>query len=567
MYFDTPVAVPDKPGKMTFRQRGKSVYVSYESDRTYDPARKYTLVKRVTVGKLVDPSDRSRMYPNANFAVLFPEQVPEEREEASRSSCLRIGTYAVMRQIASDYGLPAMLSDVLGERDGRLMLDLAFYSVVTEGNAAQHYPAYAYSHPLATQGMRIYSDSKVSELLRSVGEKEACVPFLNRWNEGRDHREKVWISYDSTNKDCQAGEISMVETGRTKDNLTGPVFNVAVAYDKTNSVPLFYEEYPGSIVDVSQLQLMLEKARSYGYRHCGFILDRGYFSRDNIAYMDECGYSFVMMVKGMAKLVSSVVEEVRGTFESDRDRCARRFHTYGATVVRPLYASDEKPRWIHVYYSAGRVAREREALESNLDKAARLMRKMVGKEWTMPDSYSRYYEACYDDAGCFMCARERKDAISRELELAGYFAIVTSDEMTAEEALTLYKSRDASEKLFCASKSFLGGRALRVHSDESASGKLLAEFVALIVRNRMHVLLSDRAAQGSTKANCLTVPAAIRELEKIEVVRQADGVYRLDHAVTATQREVLAAFGMDADAIKRVADEIGSQLQEIRKES
>ncbi|MGN0078551.1 MAG: transposase [Coriobacteriales bacterium] len=566
MYLKTPVAVPDEPGKIVFTRKRDSVYVYLEIGRTYDPARKFTIPRRVTIGKLVDPEDRSLMYPNENYAKRCPLEVPEEREGSMRSSCLRIGTYAVMSRIASDCGLPAMLSDVLGERDGGLMLDLAFYSVATEGNAAQHYPAYAYSHPLATQGMRIYSDSKVSELLHAAGEREAPAAFLNRWNEGRDHREKVWISYDSTNKDCQAGDISMVETGRTKDGLTGPMFNVAVAYDRTNSVPLFYEEYPGSIVDVSQLQLMLEKARAHGYRHCGFILDRGYFSRDNIAYMDECGYSFVMMVKGMSKLVSSVVEEVRGTFESDRDRCARRYHAYGTTVVRPLYASDKKPRWVHVYYSAGRVAREREAIESDLDKQARLMRKMEGREWTMPDSYSARFEAYYDEEGVFLCARERKGAIKRELELAGYFAIVTSDEMTAEEALALYKARDASEKLFCGSKSFLGGRALRVHSDESASGKLLAEFVALIVRNRMHVLLADLAAAGSKKANCLTVPAAVRELEKIELVRQADGVYRLDHAVTATQREVLSAFGMDADAIKKAAADISSQLQENGKE-
>ena len=33
-----------------------------------------------------------------------------------------------------------------------------------------------------------------------------------------------------------------------------------------------------------------------------------------------------------------------------------------------------------------------------------------------------------------------------EIKLCGYFAIVTSDKMTAEEALILYKSRDGSEK-------------------------------------------------------------------------------------------------------------------------
>ena len=32
-------------------------------------------------------------------------------------------------------------------------------------------------------------------------------------------------------------------------------------------MPLFYESYPGSIVDVSQLQYMLEKAKGYGLDH------------------------------------------------------------------------------------------------------------------------------------------------------------------------------------------------------------------------------------------------------------------------------------------------------------
>lgn len=32
----------------------------------------------------------------------------------------------------------------------------------------------------------------------------------------------------------------------------------------------------------------------------------------------------------------------------------------------------------------------------------------------------------------------------------------------------------------------------------------------------------------------MTVPGAIRELEKIEMIKGIDGIYRLDHAVTAT---------------------------------
>ena len=39
----------------------------------------------------------------------------------------------------------------------------------------------------------------------------------------------------------------------------------------------------------------------------GFILVRGYFSYGNIEYMDKCGYSFVIMLKGMASFVNQLV--------------------------------------------------------------------------------------------------------------------------------------------------------------------------------------------------------------------------------------------------------------------
>ncbi len=54
----------------------------------------------------------------------------------------------------------------------------------------------------------------------------------------------------STNKNCQAGNIDMVEFGHPKVDRGLPVVNIAMAYDANNEIPLFYEEYPGSIVDV-----------------------------------------------------------------------------------------------------------------------------------------------------------------------------------------------------------------------------------------------------------------------------------------------------------------------------
>lgn len=65
-------------------------------------------------------------------------------------------------------------------------------------------------------------------------------------------------------------------------------------------------------MDVSQLQYVLEKFHGYGYKNIGFFLDRGYFSRDNIAFMDKCKYDFVIMVKGRGSFVNKLILDKKG---------------------------------------------------------------------------------------------------------------------------------------------------------------------------------------------------------------------------------------------------------------
>ena len=159
-----------------------------------------------------------------------------------------------------------------------------------------------------------------------------------------------------------------------------------------------------------------------------------------------------------------------------------------------------------------------------------------------------------------VCAIEKSSVTEEELKMCGYFCIIISENMKAKEAVELYKSRDASEKLFRADKTFLGNRSMRIYTGDALEGKMLIAFVALIIRNRMYTMLKDEEERLLSSPNFMNVPAAIRELEKIEMIRQADGVYRLDHAVTANQKTILKAFGIDANYIKRKTEQISNEL-------
>ena len=576
MYLDAYVKVPEVKGKITFRTKGNTTYVEFEYDRVYSTEKQYTDVKRKTIGKLAD-EDKRIMQPNENFIKFFPDtELPEERDRSSRSCGLRIGTWVVIRKIVNEYKLTEILGRYLPWKDVGLFLDLAAYSIIEEDNRAQHYPAYAYSHPLFSEGMRIYSDSKVSEFLNTM-DADTSVMFQNDWNAERNHRERIYFSYDSTSKICEAGDLRIVEVGHSKENVETDIFNYAIAYDTKNREPLFYEIYPGSINDMSQFQCTVEKAKGYGYKKIGFVLDRGYFSKDNIYQLEDSGYSFVMMLKGKADLVQKWVLENKGSFETSRSCNIPAYQVYGKTIEKKIFGTDKKPRYIHLYHSSSLEADERTGVEKKINQLTAFLNSHINQFRDFGPGMETYFELHYDEnakktgkkdkdtadssARKFVFFEEKMPVIELELKLCGYFVIVTSEKMTAKEALEIYKGRDASEKLFLSDKTFLGNHCLRIGSDESATSKIFIEFVALIIRNRMYNYLKDEMKEMATKPNYMTVPAAIRELDKIEMSRQLDGVYRFDHAITAKQKTILGAFGLTDANVKYRAQEISKMLE------
>ena len=235
MYLNCKVKIPETNGKITVKTISGTPYVYYEHGRTYLKDKKYNTPKRTCIGKR-DPEQPSFLYPNEKFLKFFPrELLPIEMDGQQRSGCLHIGAFLVVRKIVSDYRLDEMIARIIG-RDAGLFLDLAAYSIITEDNAGQYYPDYAYNHVLFTGNMRIYSDSKVSSFLQEVTVDQR-ISFLNEWNRKRDHREKIYISYDSTNKASQAGDISLIELGHAKDGVEADIFNYSIAYDRNNREP------------------------------------------------------------------------------------------------------------------------------------------------------------------------------------------------------------------------------------------------------------------------------------------------------------------------------------------
>ena len=151
--------------------------------------------------------------------------------------------------------------------------------------------------------------------------------------------------------------------------------------------------------------------------------------------------------------------------------------------------------------------------------------------------------------------------IDQQIKLCGYFAIVSSENMSAKDAMELYKGRDVSEKLFRGDKSYLGNKTERNYSLESVESKIFIEFVAIIIRCKIYTKLKEYCVKNNLTDNYMTVPAAIRELEKIEMVRRLDSVYHLSHSLTATQKTILKALNISEIQLNGILEKISKTLE------
>lgn len=133
----------------------------------------------------------------------------------------------------------------------------------------------------------------------------------------------------------------------------------------------------------------------YGYRNVGFVLDRGYFSRGNLNYLDENGMPFVIMAKGNANFINGFVKEVQGTFEDDRKKRIGKYKVYGTTLRRNLFPTDDKNRYIHVFFNDLKAAVERENLEAKIERMERNLKKLIGTDKKVKEA-EKYSKSIWD---------------------------------------------------------------------------------------------------------------------------------------------------------------------------
>ena len=144
------------------------------------------------------------------------------------------------------------------------------------------------------------------------------------------------------------------------------------------------------------------------------------------------------------------------------------------------------------------------------------------------------------------------------LEAKGFYAIASSEDMTADEIDERYDRRDASEKQFMILKKQLGFHTTRVHSDKSIESKFAAAFVAAIIRSQMLNLC---------KRLGFDVNKMILETDRCRIFKTTSDTYDFTNDMLSSTSSFLAGLGLSQRHFEAVALDISNRAADQHFES
>jgi transposase len=319
---------------------------------------------------------------------------------------------------------------------------------------------------------------------------------------------------------------------------------MSLIVDKDLSIPVMYDFYPGSIADVSTLKNTVKKINSQGIRNYTLIMDRGFFSTDNIDEMVSSDLSFIIPPTSTLKKVKEAISSIHSRID---DPEYLNLYEKEPLFVMPVSIEIGVNNLDgYAYYDQKREQQERNTFYKRLYDLIGLLKAKNLKTWMNPGEVFR--NIAKRDAkfiewkvvnGRFEVSL-RKNAVSGALNKMGKFILLYRGDFSWMECLSLYRSKDIVEKGFDVLKNDIDLMPSNLRTDSSLRGYLFIAFIALILRMKLMKMMNDA---GLNKK--YSVDGLFTELEKIKVMILPDGE-KITTEITKKQREILDALQMCA---------------------
>jgi len=174
----------------------------------------------------------------------------------------------------------------------RQILSVAYYLILEENNSLSRFSHWQKLH-LHPYGEDIPSQ-RSSELFQSIDE-EGRMSFFRK--QGKRRIEREYWAFDITSISSYSEALSQVKKGKNKEHDRLPQINLALVFGEQSGLPFYYRKLPGNITDVTTVKQLVREFDILGCEKVKVVLDRGFYSRNNINALYQNHQKFIIGVR------------------------------------------------------------------------------------------------------------------------------------------------------------------------------------------------------------------------------------------------------------------------------
>ena len=530
---------------VTQTDKRTGITYAYETQYYWDKEKQQSRAKRVCVGK-VDPVTNEIIPTRGRSKKKETPSNHPVSKRGSRSFCetkhLYYGATYLFDKLADELGLVADLKLCFPDSYKKL-LSIAYYLILEDNNPLYRFEKWNHTHkhpygadicsPRSSEFFSAITDEQINKFFRLQGKRRV--------------EDEYW-AYDSTSISSYSETLSQVQYGKNKEDDKLPQLNLLLVFGEESGLPFYYRKLAGNIPDSKTVKHLLQDLDILGFGKTKFVMDRGFYSEDNINCLYREHVKFLVGVKLSLKFIKKnldvIYDDIRMFTNYDES-----IETYGYTVQTEWDYTQERPYkgdvikdkrriYIHYFYSIEKGAEDEQAFDKRI---AGLCKELL--EDKPVESHRKAYEQFFEVKTTPKRGRQvyyKEDAIKEARKYLGYFALITNETMDAFTALHLYRMKDVVEKAFGNIKERLNMRRLLVSSEKGLDGKIFTEFVALILISHL-----DHKMKESGLYNNYTMQSLLDKLDVLECFEDANHSLRIGEMLVK-QAEIYEALGIEA---------------------
>ncbi|MDA3835338.1 MAG: transposase, partial [Spirochaetales bacterium] len=378
---------------------------------------------------------------------------------------------------------------------------------------------------------------RITDFLRSL-DKDVQNTFYAGWIAKK--AEKKSLLFDISSISSYAKDNPYVERGYNRDHEGLEQINIALISTYEANIPLWCTELPGSMSDQIALEYVCDHLEKLDVGKVGFLLDRGFYSEDNIRNLTQKNHKFTMPVPSHIKWQNDFIDSHRGDLQrpanligtEDKDSII-----YGLTIVK---TTKYGRMWIHLYYDAVRKERDVARLMETLKKCQDDLedgRMLKSREYL----YERYFEVKETPKRGRKVILKEKEVDAYISGHSGYWLLLSTNEKDTARALFQYRQRNNIELHFDDMKNLMDCNRIRVHSEDVMQGRVFINFLTMIVVTELKRFIASIPAKERKYWNHKMILHKVATYSRIHYKGKYKDVFSVP---TKSQRLIFDLFGI-----------------------